>query len=186
MVVIDPLRILNLSLITFAGGARQLVVQEALERMLCLAGSYIPSFTPNTMVTSSPLAGAEMMTFFTVPFRCFLASSAFVNNPVDSTTTWAPREVQSSSAGSFILKTLMVLLLTRMQSSPKPTWASKIPNTESYFNKCASVLGSVMSFTATISTAGSFTDARQRFRPMRPNPLIPTFTGIITPSDIFW
>ncbi len=50
---------------TLAAGARQLVVQEALEMMLCLAGSYLSSFTPSTMVMSSPLAGAEMMTFLT-------------------------------------------------------------------------------------------------------------------------
>jgi len=38
----------------------------------------------------TPVAGAEMMTFFTEPRRCFLASSALVNRPVDSTTTCAP------------------------------------------------------------------------------------------------
>ena len=55
---------------TFATGARQFVVQDALEMMLCLAGSYMLSFTPSTMVMSSFFAGAEMMTFFTVPRRC--------------------------------------------------------------------------------------------------------------------
>ena len=39
------------------------------------------------MVMSSFLAGAEMITFFTVPRRCFEASLASVNLPVDSTTT---------------------------------------------------------------------------------------------------
>src|SRR5438876_271699 len=33
---------------------------------------------------SSPLAGAEMITFFTGPRRCLRASSAFVNKPVDT------------------------------------------------------------------------------------------------------
>ena len=61
----------NFSCSTFTTGARQLVVQEAFEIMLCLAGSYLSSFTPSTMVMSSFLAGAEMMTFFTVPRRCF-------------------------------------------------------------------------------------------------------------------
>ena len=48
---------------TWTTGARQLVVQLAFEMMLCLAGSYLSSFTPSTMVMSSFLAGAEMMTF---------------------------------------------------------------------------------------------------------------------------
>ena len=41
--VIVPLTILNLSLSTFATGARQLVVQEAFEMMLCFAASYLSS-----------------------------------------------------------------------------------------------------------------------------------------------
>ena len=76
----------NFSCSTFTTGARQLVVQEALEMTLCLAGSYISSLTPSTMVMSSFLAGAEMMTFFTVPRRCLAASLASVNLPVDSIT----------------------------------------------------------------------------------------------------
>ena len=39
--------------------------------MLCLAASYILSLTPSTTVTSSFFAGAEMITFFTEPRRCF-------------------------------------------------------------------------------------------------------------------
>src|SRR6266568_7951515 len=100
----EPFLILKFSWTTFATGARQLVVQDALEMMWCFAGSYFLSFTPSTTVMSSFFAGAEMMTFFTKPFKCFLASSALVNNPVDSTTICAPREDQSIVAGSFILK----------------------------------------------------------------------------------
>ena len=75
------------------------MVHDALEMMLSFAASYLSSFTPITMVMSSPVAGAEMMTFFTVPFRCSLASSALVNLPVDSITTCTPSELQSSFAG---------------------------------------------------------------------------------------
>ena len=53
----------NVSWRTFAIGARQLVVQDALEMIVCLAGSYLSSLTPMTIVMSSFLAGAEMMTF---------------------------------------------------------------------------------------------------------------------------
>src|ERR1019366_8957357 len=58
------------SRITLTTGARQLVVQLALEIMLCLAGSYLSWLTPRTSVMSSFDAGAEMMTFFTVAPRC--------------------------------------------------------------------------------------------------------------------
>ena len=58
---------------------------------------------------SSFFAGAEMMTFFTGPRRCFLASLASVKRPVDSITTCAPTDSQGSAAGSFSLNTLMVL-----------------------------------------------------------------------------
>jgi len=81
------------SSITFTTGARQLVVQLAFEMMWCFAGSYFPSFTPSTSVTSSLVAGAEMMTFLTVDPRCALAFSASVKWPVDSTTICAPTEL---------------------------------------------------------------------------------------------
>ena len=61
-----PLTMPNSLMSTLTTGARQLVVQLALEMMLCLAGSYLSSLTPSTMVMSSFVAGAEMMTFFTV------------------------------------------------------------------------------------------------------------------------
>src|SRR6185503_6812105 len=104
-----PLRILKLSWITFTMGARQFVVQDAFEMMLCLEGSYLSWFTPSTRVTSSFFAGAEMMTFFTGPRRCFLASPASVKRPVDSITTCAPTDSQGRAPGSFSLKTLIVL-----------------------------------------------------------------------------
>ena len=89
----------KVSLRTLTTGARQLVVQLALEMMLCLAASYLSSLTPRTMVMSSLVAGAEMMTFLTVVPRWALAFSASVKKPVDSTTIWAPTEAQSSLAG---------------------------------------------------------------------------------------
>ncbi len=61
-----PLVMPKVSLSTLTTGARQLVVQEALEMMLCFAASYLSSLTPRTMVMSSLEAGAEMMTFLTV------------------------------------------------------------------------------------------------------------------------
>src|SRR5262249_60544441 len=102
-----------------ATGARQFVVQDALEMTLCFEASYALSLTPRQIVMSSPLAGAEMITFFAGPPRCLRASSAFVNKPVDSTTTDTSMDVQSIFAGSFSLKTLMLLPSTLTLASPE-------------------------------------------------------------------
>ena len=51
---------------TLANGAKQFVVQDALEMMWCFAGSYISWLTPITIVKSSFLPGAEINTFLTV------------------------------------------------------------------------------------------------------------------------
>src|SRR5512142_3205639 len=102
MVVITALWILKQSWTILAAGARQLVVQDALETTLNFDGSalYLSSFTPSTTVRSSFFAGAEMMTFLAPPFciwtfapGLFLAGSplASVKMPVDSITISTPR-----------------------------------------------------------------------------------------------
>ena len=63
--------------ITFASGARQLVVHDAFEMIWCFAGSYFSSLTPRTTVRSGPLAGAVMTTFFAPAAMCLAASSRF-------------------------------------------------------------------------------------------------------------
>ena len=50
---------------------------------------------------SSPLAGAEMMTFLAPALRWALAFSASVKRPVDSMTMSTPRSFQGRAAGSF-------------------------------------------------------------------------------------
>src|SRR3984893_6333130 len=182
MVVMVPLTILKLSLTTLAIGARQFVVQDALEIMWCLAASYTPSFTPRTTVTSSFFAGAEMITFLTGPRMCFLASLASVKWPVDSSTIWAPTDSQGNFAGSLSLNTLMVLLSMVMLSAPAAMLFGRLPRMESYFNRWARVLGSVRSLTATNSILLSWSEARSTFRPMRPNPLMPTLIAILPPE----
>ena len=76
----------NSSFSTLAIGARQFVVHDALEMMFWLP-SYMSSLTPSTMVMSSSVAGAEMITFFAPASRWPLAFVALVKMPVDSTTT---------------------------------------------------------------------------------------------------
>src|SRR5512136_2736576 len=53
-----------------------------------------------------------------------------------------------------------------------------LPWTESYFRRWAKVCASVRSFTATTSNSFLFRPARRTFRPILPNPLIPTLTAI--------
>src|SRR5690242_5220541 len=63
-VVIRPSSRPNASLMTFAMGARQFVVQLALETIRCLAGSYPSALTPRQKVgtCSLLLVGAEITT----------------------------------------------------------------------------------------------------------------------------
>ena len=63
----------NSSLSAFAIGARQFVVHEALEMTCVRPGRRASWLTPMTMVMSSFLAGAEMMTFLAPPSMCALA-----------------------------------------------------------------------------------------------------------------
>src|SRR5208282_841324 len=123
-----------------------------------------------------------MMTFLTGPRRCFLASAPLVKRPVDSTTISAPTLAQSISPGSFTLKTLNDLPSTEIESSVCVTLCGRLPRMESYFSKCARVLASVTSFTATNWISLSSSAVRMMLRPMRPKPLMPTLMGI-TSSD---
>src|SRR5699024_8170127 len=174
-VVMKPCWMPKLSRRTLAIGATQLVVHEALETMWCSAGSYLSSLTPMTRVMSSPLAGAEMTTFLAPASMCFLAYSALVKRPVDSMTTSTFRSDQGSWAGSRWARTLTVLSPTRMKSSPTSRSPSRVPRTVSYLSRCASVLVSVRSLTATISMSlPPAATARQKLRPIRPKPLTPT------------
>ena len=56
-------------LLTLARGAKQLVVQEALETTSIVSGSYFSSFTPMTNMGASA-EGALMMTFLAPPLMC--------------------------------------------------------------------------------------------------------------------
>src|SRR5215475_6243052 len=67
IVVMRPRSMPKASFRTFAIGARQFVVHDAFEMIVSLAGSYLSSLTPITIVTSSFVAGAEMMTFLAPP-----------------------------------------------------------------------------------------------------------------------
>src|SRR3954447_4973840 len=171
---------------TLANGARQFVVYDALEITSCFSLSYWSSLTPRTIVMSGSVAGAEMTTFFAPASRCLAASSRFVKKPVDSSTTSTPRSLHGNCAGSRSSNTLISLPST-IRPSPRTSTSPRYgPRIESYLSRWASVALSVMSLTATHSMSVSFArPARNTFRPMRPNPLIPTRTGMCSvPSAV--
>ena len=109
---------MNRSCTTLAAGARQFVVQLALLMIWCWSGSYSPSLTPSTIVMSSPLAGALMMTFFAPASMWARAFSASVNRPVDSITMSTP-EVAPRQLGG-------VLDLEDLDRRPSMTTASSV------------------------------------------------------------
>src|SRR5215211_8783136 len=120
-----------------------------------------------------------MITFFAPASRCLAASARLVNSPVDSITTWTPRSSHGSAAGSVSARTRISSPSTTTASPRASTRPGNRPRIESYLSRWASVLGSVMSLTATNSRSvpASYA-ARNRLRPIRPKPLIPTLTGI--------
>ena len=133
-----------------------------------------------TIVMSSPLAGALMMTFWAPASMWAAAFSRSVNRPVDSITISAPTSFHGSCAGSRSANTRSSSPSTVRPFSETVTSASSRPRTESYFRRCASVFASVMSFTPTKSTSAPVClTARRKLRPIRPNPLMPTLTLIV-------
>ena len=129
-------------------------------------------------MTSGFLAGAVTITFFAPAARCLAAPSRSVNLPVHSNTTSTPRSFHGSAAGSLLAKTLKLSPSTVMVSPLPLMSALRFPSTESYFSRCARVLASVRSLTATKSMSSSASAARMMLRPIRPNPLIPTLTAM--------
>src|SRR5262249_23737278 len=99
-----------------------------------------------------------------------------VKRPVHSSTTSTPRSFHGSLAGSFSLRTWIFVSPIASCSPSAATFSSHTPWIESKRNRCASVLASVRSLTATKVT--SFMPrrraARTTRRPMRPKPFTPT------------
>merc|ERR1719181_1921034 len=84
-VVIRPSTMPNLSLITFASGARQFVVHDAL-LTTWMSDLYSKWFTPQTNIGTSSFGGAEMITFLQPPPRWSPALGLSQKTPVDSQT----------------------------------------------------------------------------------------------------
>ncbi len=183
--VISPCSIPKVSSSTLAIGARQLVVQEALEMILC-SGFRSSSLTPRTMVASiSSLAGTVRRTCLAPASRCLLQRFA---GPEDA--GGLDDEVDAQLLPG---QTGRVPLLEHLDGVPTGAhhpvtdddFPGKRPKTVSYFSKWASVSSSVRSLTATISIPESGCSAMIRYtaRPIRPKPLMATF--IETPPGVF-
>ena len=78
-----------LSCSTLTIGTRQLVVHEALE-ITVMSRVMICWLTPNTIVASTPSAGAETSTLRAPAAISLAASSFLVNSPVHSIATSTP------------------------------------------------------------------------------------------------
>ena len=132
-VVIRPSVMPQLSFSTLAMGARQLVVQEALDTKF-MSVVYLSRLTPHTNMGVSSLEGADMMTFLAPASRCPWAFSFVRNRPVDSTTYSAPSLAQGRSAGFRSAETGISLPLTTMAFSVLPISALQMPCMVSYFS----------------------------------------------------
>ena len=139
------------------------------------SGSKVSSLTPTTKVASAPPQGAETMTNGAPPSMWRAAPSLEVNTPVDSTTTSTPRSPHGSLSGSRSPRTFSTSPSTEIPPSTAEILFGSCPSTESYFNRWAMVSREPRSFTATKSMSASIAlAARKKFRPIRPNPLMPT------------
>src|SRR5690606_26146984 len=132
-VVIKASSIPKLSFNTLAIGARQLVVQDALETILSDAFTSL-WFTPMTNM-GALLDGAEITTFLAPPSIWDCAVSKVVKIPVHSATTSAPTSSHFKFFGSLSAVILTVLPFTSKCPSFTFTVPSNLPCTESYSSK---------------------------------------------------
>ena len=116
-----------------------------------------------------------MMTFFAPASICGWAFSLSAKIPVDSITTSTPRSPHGRSPGLRSESTASFCPSTLIPPRTALTDPPNLPWTESFFRRCASVSKEPRSFTATNSIfAPESLAARKKFRPILPNPLIPT------------
>ena len=128
---ISPFSMPYFSWMIFANGARQLVVHDAFETIVCPA--YSASLTPITNIGASP-DGAEITTFLAPPFMWSPAFSSEVKTPVDSTTKSAPAAPHGIAAGSFSADTATFWPSTEMPPSTTSTVPGNLPCVESYLS----------------------------------------------------
>merc|ERR1719484_479197 len=183
-VVIRPCLMPNFSFTTFTSGARPLVVHDAHETT-AMEVSYSSSLTPTTRIgVSASLAGAEMMTFLAPPSTCFMQPSVVVNAPVDSHTYSTPVSFHGISVGSRVAERLMSSPFTFKPVSVTSTVPLKRPwivSCSSWYFMYSGDIGELMCLT---TNSGCSMAMRTTWRPIRPKPLTPSFTGASGFTDI--
>jgi len=152
-------------------GARQFVVQDAFETILC-SGFSSWSLTPRTTVKSMSFPGAEMITFFAPASRCFPAPALSLNTPVHSRTISTLSSAQGRLAGSRSAVHEISLSSIWIPFSVHSTSRSHVPKFESYFSRWHSVSFGDGSLIATNSTWSESIIIRHTARPILPNPFI--------------
>ena len=152
-------------------------MQEAFETT---RWSFVSScwLTPKTTVRSAPSQGAETSTRLAPAARCAEAFSLVVKMPVHSSAISTPSALCGRSLGSRTAVTLIGPRPTSIVSPETVTVPGKRPWTLSKRKRCALVSTGPRSLIATTSMSLRFDSmiARSTLRPMRPKPLIATFT----------
>ena len=150
--------------------------------MWCLAGSYFSSLTPRTMRDVRPLGRRGDDDLLRARGDVLGGAVAVGEEPGrlehDVDAEVLPRQLRRIAHRQHL--ELVAVDGDRRRPSLRPS-ACRLPSTESYFSRCASVAAFVRSLTATKSMSLSPIAARMMLRPMRPNPLMPTFTAIAPP-----
>uniref|UniRef100_A0A7C8ZUN5 Uncharacterized protein n=1 Tax=Opuntia streptacantha TaxID=393608 RepID=A0A7C8ZUN5_OPUST len=127
-----------------------------------------------------------MITFLAPAWMCLPAPGPSTKTPVPSMTMSIPSSAQGSWRGSLLDTTLISLPSTLMVSlSTILTSALKVPRIESYLSKCAAFLTPPLSLTTTTSSGEFWRPCQhlRKFLPIRPNPLIATFSlATVSPS----
>merc|ERR1719198_2789569 len=177
-VVIRPCLMPNFSLIVLTIGARPLVVHDAHETTLIVAGSYSSVFTPTTIVgVSASFAGAEMITFFAPPSTCFMQPSVVVKAPVDSQTYSTPVSFHGISVGSRVADSVTFSPLIMRASSAISQVPEKRPCTVSCSRRYFMYSGAMGELMCLSTMDSRSVTMRTTWRPMRPKPLTPTLIG---------
>ena len=134
-VVIRPFSIPNLSFSTLAIGAKQLVVQDALETNL-VPLTYLSKLTPHTNIGVASFEGADITTYFAPALMWACAFSSVKKRPVDSTTYSASTSFHFKLLGSFSAVTRIDLPFTirRLFSTSASIVPSNCPCIVSYLS----------------------------------------------------
>ena len=159
---------------TFASGARQLVVQDAFEMIWCFDGSYclVVHAEDDGEVGALGRRGDD---HFLRAGRDVLRGVVAVGEEAGRLEHDVDAQILPGQLRRIAQRQDLELVAVDrdgVASSPRPSRA-RLPSTESYFSRCASVAALVRSLTATKSMFLSPSAARMMFRPIRPNPLMP-------------